>query len=164
MSRCVFQSHGLEDTQSLARTVALHAQGGLTIALDGELGAGKTQFVRSFCIARGVNSSEVNSPTFVLLQYYQGTDLLIAHMDAYRLESLDEFLAIGGDEVLQDQESVCLIEWAEKIREALPTDHLAVRITQCSETGREFEFTAEHGVGDVVLRQLADSHSELRVK
>jgi tRNA threonylcarbamoyladenosine biosynthesis protein TsaE len=148
--------HNTTETSRLAGRVAALARPGQVIALNGELGAGKTQFVRAFSIALGVDAAAVNSPTFVLLQYYNADDLLIAHMDAYRLADLDEFLAIGGDEVLEDSETICLIEWADRVREILPSDHVSVHITHAGESARRFDISAAAGSGAALVKALSE--------
>lgn len=153
----VIHSCSPEDSGRLAARVAERTPLGLVIALDGELGAGKTRFVRDFCSQRGVDPERVNSPTFVLLQYYAGDDGMIAHMDAYRLEGTEEFEAIGGVEVLDDPQSVCLIEWADRIRELLPADHLSIRIIPTGEQSRRFELQAVSGAGADLLQALRDA-------
>jgi tRNA threonylcarbamoyladenosine biosynthesis protein TsaE len=160
MHRRVIQTDSPQQTELLAAKVARVAVPGLVIALDGELGSGKTWFVRAFSIVMGVEPSLVNSPTFVLLQYYPANQCLIAHMDAFRLADPDEFLAIGGDEVLSSDDNICLIEWSERVSDLLPRDHLAVQITQVSHQSRRFEFSAACGIGATVLQGITESRSD----
>lgn len=89
------------------------------IGINGELGSGKTTLVRSLCQGLGCSSLEfVTSPTFVLMQEYQGR-CTIYHLDVYRLESESQFLDFGGDELFQGG-NVVLIEWADKIKKCIP--------------------------------------------
>ncbi|MFI4861500.1 MAG: tRNA (adenosine(37)-N6)-threonylcarbamoyltransferase complex ATPase subunit type 1 TsaE [Phycisphaerales bacterium JB063] len=112
---------------------------GDVIALDGELGAGKTQFVRGLAEGLGLDPRAVSSPTFVIVQEYDtagaggvlvgGVEALI-HIDAYRLRSAEDLASVGweGDGSAMREGTVVAIEWASLLGEALPDDHLAVRI------------------------------------
>ena len=113
---------------------------GDVIALNGDLGAGKTRLVQAVAEALGYIDQLVNSPTFVLIQEYDGP-LPLYHVDAYRLKDSDEFLDIGGDEVLHGDRAT-LIEWADRIADVLPRDHLRIDITATGETSRQFVLSA----------------------
>ncbi len=88
------------------------------LALVGELGAGKTQFVKGLAVGLGY-PGEVTSPTFTLIHEYHGGRLPLYHFDFYRLESEDEALQLGLDEYLAGQ-GICVIEWADKFPRLLP--------------------------------------------
>ena len=130
------------DTQRLAEALATHLSPGLTIALDGELGAGKTHFTRALCRALGVDDSQVNSPTFVLLQLYTDGRIPVAHFDTWRLGGPDEFLAIGSDEYLHSPHWLCLVEWACRVSDCLPEDHLQITIQHTGPESRQFIISA----------------------
>jgi tRNA threonylcarbamoyladenosine biosynthesis protein TsaE len=105
------------------------------IALNGELGSGKTTLVRSLCQGLGCSSLEfVTSPTFVLMQEYQGR-YTVNHLDVYRLESELQFLEFGGDELFQSG-NVVLIEWADKIKNCLPPVRMEVFLEVVSQDER----------------------------
>lgn len=111
-----------EDTENLAKEIASRIKGGETIGLVGDLGAGKTTFSKYLAKALGVES-HVNSPTFVIMKVYEthGHGIrYVAHMDAYRLSNSNQLSEIGLDVYLNNPDSVVIIEWAEKIKEALP--------------------------------------------
>lgn len=137
-----FDATDLAATQRLARALAAHVPGGSLVTLDGELGAGKTCLVRALTQAWGVPPDDVNSPTFVLVNEYQGVHR-IYHLDAYRLRDEDEFMELGADEWLESS-AITLIEWADRIRQALPVEHLSIRIDVTGDTARRFRFEA-HG-------------------
>jgi len=123
------------------------------IALDGQLGAGKTHLCRA--IAEGLkvlNPAAVNSPTFVLIQEYAAR-LPIFHFDAYRLSGPQEFLELGVDEYFAAG-GVCLIEWAERVRSALPDERLDIQIRVLSQTSRSLAFTAHGGRHAELLQAL----------
>ncbi|MEZ6043328.1 MAG: tRNA (adenosine(37)-N6)-threonylcarbamoyltransferase complex ATPase subunit type 1 TsaE [Planctomycetaceae bacterium] len=150
----LFDSHCESDTDKLAQQMAGVLTSQHMIALNGQLGSGKTRFVRALCAALEIDTDQVNSPTFVLLQLYSGGRIPVAHFDTYRLADVDEFLAIGGDDFLNNGESLCLVEWADRIAEVLPADRLDVTIEQTGEHSRRFHMTATGPQSSVVTRHL----------
>lgn len=126
----------------LARTLAKKLYPGLVIALNGDLGAGKTTFTQDLTKAAGVTET-VNSPTFVLMNIYNGP-LRFYHFDLYRLTTADDLENIGGEELIPSTDGVTIIEWAEKIPEILPEKYLQIDITYKDEHSRIFKIT-EHG-------------------
>jgi len=108
-----FISHSPVETESLGERFGRHAQVGAVFALNGELGAGKTQFVKG--LARGLGiTALVHSPTFTLVNEYDGGRLKLSHLDLYRLETRKQVLAAGlGDYLAPD--GVSVIEWAERL-------------------------------------------------
>ena len=111
-------SQNAEETIAFGRSLADSLRRGDVLALCGELGAGKTHFVKG--LAAGLAAGDVvTSPTFTLIHEYIGGRLPLYHFDFYRLESEGEALRIGLDEYL-DGEGVCAIEWAEKFPALLP--------------------------------------------
>ena len=122
-------SHSPAETESLGETWGREAQRGLVIALSGDLGAGKTQLVRG--VARGLGyPGRVRSPTFALVNIYEGGRLPLFHLDLYRLESLEAVYRAGMDEYLQP-DGVAVIEWAERLLPAsgVPNTQHATRNT-----------------------------------
>ena len=105
------------------------------VAMSGDLGAGKTAFIRGVCEFFGC-ASQVSSPTFTIVHEYDGTGS-IAHCDLYRLESTEEMLQIGLDQLFRE-ERVILIEWAERAEKALPDAAIRVRMS-VEGTGRRIE-------------------------
>lgn len=116
----VLDAKDLKDTGKLAELLALRAGPGTVIALDGDLGAGKTAFSQLFAKHLGVEQ-QVNSPTFTIIKEYEGR-LPFYHMDVYRL-SLEEADELGLDEYFEGQ-GVTLVEWATLIEELLPPAYL----------------------------------------
>ena len=153
-SRLTFVSHSEADTDRLGGALARALTSGISIALNGQLGSGKTRLVRSVCAALGINTQLVNSPTFVILQLYVDGRIPVAHFDTYRLADMDEFLAIGADEYLDSEEWLNLIEWAERVAGALPADRLTINIEQTGETDRSFELQALGPRSGRVLERL----------
>ena len=108
-----FISHSPAETQSLGERWGRTAESGLVIGLSGELGAGKTELVKG--LARGLGiAARVHSPTFTLVNEYDGGRLPLFHLDLYRLETAGQIIAAGLEEFLQPK-GVTVIEWAERI-------------------------------------------------
>jgi tRNA threonylcarbamoyladenosine biosynthesis protein TsaE len=108
-----FISHSPAETEALGEKLGRVAARGLVIALSGDLGAGKTQFVKG--LARGLGISDrVHSPTFTLVNEYGGGRLKLFHLDLYRLETPEQILSAGIEEFLEP-DGVAVIEWAERI-------------------------------------------------
>ncbi len=134
------QSDSLDETRRLGAALAACLAPGDVVALDGELGAGKTHLVQAITQALEVDPEEVHSPTFVLIQEYDGR-IPICHIDAYRLNDIDEFLELGADELLGG-DAVTLIEWASRVKDVLPRDRLSIQITSSGETSRTLLITS----------------------
>jgi tRNA threonylcarbamoyladenosine biosynthesis protein TsaE len=110
-----FISHSPAETEALGEQFGRAAKRGLVIALSGDLGAGKTQFVKG--LARGLEiSARVHSPTFTLVNEYGGGRLKLFHLDLYRLETAEQILSAGVEEFLSP-DGIAVIEWAERIRD-----------------------------------------------
>ena len=110
-----FISHSPAETESLGEKLGSAAERGLVLALSGDLGAGKTQFVKG--LARGLGISvRVHSPTFTLVNEYEGGRLKLFHLDLYRLETPGQILSAGIGEYLSP-DGVAVIEWADRIEE-----------------------------------------------
>ncbi|MDD7202266.1 MAG: tRNA (adenosine(37)-N6)-threonylcarbamoyltransferase complex ATPase subunit type 1 TsaE [Sphaerochaetaceae bacterium] len=121
-----FVSHTPEETLEIGRAIGAKCKSGTVISLRGSLGAGKTVIAKGVAEALGIKDAIV-SPTFTLIQEYQGTKLQMFHMDLYRLSGTDEFEMIGGEEMLYGK-AVVLIEWSEKIEEMLPEGTVFITI------------------------------------
>lgn len=114
MPTATFISHSAAETESLGAQFGRSAERGLVIALNGELGAGKTQFVRG--LARGLGSpARVHSPTFTLANEYGGGRLKLFHLDLYRLETPEQIFSAGIEDYLPP-DGVLVIEWAERLQ------------------------------------------------
>ena len=113
-------------TQALGRAIAVALQPGEAICLWGPLGAGKSTLARALVRALTTPDEEVPSPTFTLVQFYEGARLNVAHFDLYRLTSPDEAYEIGLDDALD--EGAAVIEWPERLDGRLPRDRLDVEI------------------------------------
>lgn len=141
MSECEFLSSSPAATLSLGKKLGERLAPGSVIA-DGELGCGKTLLTRGICAGLGVPPRQVNSPTFVLVNEYQGR-LPVFHLDLYRLDNIDDGFEIGiMDYFARAAGGVMLIEWAEKMSSLLPPDVLKVEFDIISARKRRIVFSA----------------------
>ena len=146
----------LAATNAFGRRLGAVLEAGAVVGLVGEMGAGKTHLTRAICEGLGLlNSAAVTSPTFVLIQEYEGR-LPIFHFDTYRLRSPREFAELGAAEYL-DGAGVCLIEWADRVVEFLPPDRLTVTLSHIDETTRRAVVTAGGPRHAAMLERLAAS-------
>ncbi|MDD5350877.1 MAG: tRNA (adenosine(37)-N6)-threonylcarbamoyltransferase complex ATPase subunit type 1 TsaE [Chthoniobacteraceae bacterium] len=111
-------SHSPQETFQLGQRLAAGLRPGDVLALEGDLGAGKTQFTKGLAAGLGVEA-DVTSPTFTLVHEYPGGRLPLFHIDLYRLEDAEEVLGIGLDDYL-DGDGVTVIEWADKFAALMP--------------------------------------------
>ena len=117
METYTFTSHSSTETMDFASNLASKLHVGDVVVLTGELGAGKTKFTEGFLRYFGLDK-EISSPTYNIVNEYKKDDIKIYHFDVYRLEDVCEFYAIGGEDYFSS--GICLIEWGELIKEALP--------------------------------------------
>ncbi len=109
--------------KKLAVQIASKLNIGDIIVLTGELGSGKTKFTEGFLSYFNLDK-EISSPTFTIVNEYKNSNISIFHFDVYRLEDVDEFYAIGGDEYFNS--GISIIEWGELIKDALPKDYIEI--------------------------------------
>ncbi len=120
---------------SIAELIASDASLPRFIALFGDLGVGKTAFVRGFA-SKLAPSSRVKSPTFALVNEYRGDPLSVFHFDMYRIESEDELYSIGFFDYL-NRRGICLVEWSENIEYALPDEYFSLKIEKCPDKSED---------------------------
>ncbi len=129
--------NSIEETQHLAERFSKKLKPGQIIRLEGDLGAGKTTFVRFVLKSLGVKG-EITSPTFSILKSYKGK-FLFHHFDMYRINE-EEAIELGFDEILSGKNSVIFIEWSENIESLLPPSCALIKIQYIDENKREFSF------------------------
>lgn len=129
-----------EETMEVAENIESEKFPGMVICLDGELGSGKTVFVKGFAKALGINEV-ITSPTFSLVKEYLNGEMPLYHMDVYRLD--DNNKDFGFNDYL-NMNGVCIIEWPEMIQDMLPEERLDVKIKVLDEDTRVLIFTP-HG-------------------
>lgn len=116
-------SHNSIETMEFASRLASKLHIGDIVILSGELGSGKTKFTEGFLSYFNLDK-EISSPTFTIVNEYKNSNISIFHFDVYRLEDVDEFYAIGGDEYFNS--GISIIEWGELIKDALPKDYIEI--------------------------------------
>ena len=139
-----------EETAALGRRVGEVCPAGTLLALVGDLGAGKTRFVKGLAAGLGIREDEVTSPTFVLMNLHPGR-LPLAHFDLYRLEAVD-LPSLGFYDVRD--EGVVVMEWADKVDEKLLGDHVRVEFAFTGETSRRLIFHARGERSGKLLQSL----------
>ena len=135
-----FTSRSEEDTLELAENIESEKFPGMLICLDGELGSGKTVFVKGFAKALGIQET-ITSPTFNLVKEYNDCEMPLYHMDVYRLDSDDETIGLAD---YLNSDAVCIIEWSEIIADQLPEERLDIKIKVIDDETRVLVFTP-HG-------------------
>mgnify|MGYP000082387592 CR=1 FL=1 len=131
-----FVSHSPEETIALGKQFAGELSPGVIVCLNGELGAGKTHFVKGMAEALGVDQNDVQSPTFTLINEYM-SDPPLYHFDCYRMESPREALEIGAEEYFYG-DGICVIEWPERITSILPPEAIWISIEATDKETRKF--------------------------
>ena len=124
-----------EETEKLGFAIGQAAGEGDVICLSGDLGAGKTALAKGIALAKGVPESEITSPTFAIMNIYQGKDTDLRHFDLYRLNRAEELDDIGFDEYVGGC-GITLIEWADLFSEEMPEEYLQINIS-VENTGRK---------------------------
>lgn len=137
-----FISHSGEETKEFARNFAQKLKKGTVLTLYGDLGVGKTTFVQGLAEGLGIEK-RIISPTFVIVRQYgiKNHELRIKnlyHIDLYRMEHLDDILELGIKELIADNESLVVIEWAEKMKEYLPQKRFDIAFETRDEDTRVF--------------------------
>ena len=127
-------SHSFQETIDIGSRFARHLKAGDIVCLEGDLGAGKTVFAKGVAAGLGLDPNTVNSPTFVLMNYYPGKTPLY-HFDLYRLEKPQEVASVNFDEYLYG-EGICLIEWPRRLGKLLPQNHWLVELQHKNENER----------------------------
>lgn len=147
------QSNSPEQTEQLGQKLGTLLTSGDVVALSGELGGGKTCFVRGIVAAMSPeNASQVSSPTFAILNEYSG-NTAIYHYDCYRLHGVDDALEMGLDEQLEGT-GICLIEWPDRINTLLPKEHLAINFRYVDDQARAITLQGYGTRGSSLLKQL----------
>jgi tRNA threonylcarbamoyladenosine biosynthesis protein TsaE len=137
------ETASVAETMALGERLAEHLRPGDIVALYGDLGAGKTHFVKGIARALGVDEATVSSPTFTIVQEYAGS-CPIYHIDAYRVKTPGEFYELGYEDYFYG-DGLCLIEWPSRIEALLPDDAIRLRLTHQGGDRRRIEHVADDG-------------------
>lgn len=140
----IIETFSADETYEYGRKMGAEAQPGDVYCLTGDLGVGKTVFTQGFAAGLGVEES-VSSPTFTIVQEYEGEKMPFYHFDVYRIGDVEEMDEIGFDDYIYGG-GVCLIEWADLIREILPEDFVGILIEKDMDKGFDYrKITLERG-------------------
>jgi tRNA threonylcarbamoyladenosine biosynthesis protein TsaE len=139
-------SKNKEQTKNIALDLAKCLQESKVIALEGDLGSGKTTFIQGLALGLGIKS-KISSPTFVIFKKYkvqnhQKLDWFY-HFDLYRIENPEEIMDLGFEEIINNKHVIVAIEWAEKIKNLLPTDSLKIKIKYLNKSSRKIIFNEQ---------------------
>lgn len=137
MTALQISATSVEMTRQIGARLAAQAQAGDVLGLEGDLGAGKTEFVRGFVASLNENAP-VRSPSFALVYTYQTPRFPVHHFDFYRLSDPEELLEIGFDEYLRG-DAVCLIEWSDLFPDVLPSNARRIRFRELPDGSRSIE-------------------------
>ena len=132
----IIQIESLDELDGVAQAVIDSLNGRTVVAFDAPMGAGKTTLVSRIAALLGAED-DVTSPTFAIVNQYEGRERTIYHFDMYRIERIEEALDFGSEEYLSSGE-LCLVEWPEKIEALLPDDTMVVKIEILSDSARRF--------------------------
>lgn len=149
-----FELNTEEDTKKLAEFAGKCIKEGITLALIGNLGAGKTLFSKALAKTLGAEE-EVTSPTFNIMNIYEGV-CPIYHFDLYRLENLNQLEDIGFYEYTESEEGICLIEWADKFIEEMPENTVKVNFEILDKNKRRITFDGEGELVEEFMETLKD--------
>lgn len=148
-------SESPEHTAALGARLGEALEAGDVLALDGDLGAGKTSLVRGIADGLGVPRREVRSPTFILVARHDGGRIPLVHVDAYRLADARGLVELGIDEVL-DPGAAAAIEWAPRVAAALPADRLEIAIEHAGPRRRILKLEARGPRSAALLGRFAE--------
>jgi len=122
------QTHNEEETMAAGRALSSRIEPGRVIAIYGDLGTGKTHFVKGFADGLGIPPEQVDSPTFTLLQEYRTPEgLMLYHFDFYRLKTKQEAVEIGTEEYFYG-DGISIVEWPDRIEDLLPEEAIRIRM------------------------------------
>ncbi|WP_276981426.1 tRNA (adenosine(37)-N6)-threonylcarbamoyltransferase complex ATPase subunit type 1 TsaE [Johnsonella ignava] len=140
----IYDSFSYENTLRFAYDFSKDIKGGTVICLDGEIGAGKTVFAKGFALGLGIDD-DIVSPTFTIMQVYDGGRLPLYHFDAYRISDSDEMYEIGFEDYLFGS-GVCIIEWSELIEDIIPDSAIKIRIDRDVQKGLDYRRITVEGL------------------
>jgi tRNA threonylcarbamoyladenosine biosynthesis protein TsaE len=162
----VWISRSPEETRAFGEAIGRRLTGGELIALEGNLGAGKTHLIQGLARGLGITDPTITSPTFVFIHEFRGRHPL-AHVDLFRIERESDLFDLGLLEYL-DSPWVVAIEWADKAGGALPAERLTIRLVQEDETTRKIEFVASgeryQGLLDALIQETPQQKSPDKTK
>jgi tRNA threonylcarbamoyladenosine biosynthesis protein TsaE len=145
MTTLEYTTHSAEETIALGRELAPKLRNLRMVILHGDLGAGKTTFIKG--IAEGLNAAsqdDVTSPTFTLMHEYRGPEVTLYHVDLYRIETERELATLGLDELFAEEGNLVLLEWGEKFLRLVAECDAEISIERVGEHERKFVARYNH--------------------
>ena len=142
MFKKIYSSNSYEETRKIASEFAKNLHPGDVLTLDGDLGAGKTAFTGGLAKGLGIET-HVTSPTFTIVNEYRTGTLPLFHFDVYRLESMDDLYDIGWEDYIA-QGGICVVEWADIVRDELDLPYYEIRITKQNENEDARQISIEY--------------------
>jgi len=130
-----------QETKEIAISLVKKIKKGGVICLFGDLGTGKTVFTKGLAEGLGVENLSIKSPTYTYIRHHKKNGQNIYHIDLYRLEQIDELLALELDEIMQNKENIIIVEWADRMGSVLPKKRIDVEISYIDDTSREIKIT-----------------------
>ena len=134
----MYTSNNENKTMAIAHKFAKNLEPGDVVILCADLGSGKTVFARGLIGAYGIKQA-ITSPTFTIVNKYDGKKMTLYHFDMYRLQDYEEAMAAGLDELMDDKSAIKIVEWPEKCPELLPEHYHKVTITKVDDTTRTIQ-------------------------
>ena len=157
----VIQTRSASETIRIGKRIGSHLRPGDVVALVGELGAGKTQFIKGLATGAGVGKpTYISSPSFTLINEYPGK-VPFYHIDLFRLKSQKEAEGLGLEDYLQGR-GITAIEWADKIPSFLPDEMLSIHIVYTGKNRRSVEISGKGKRYEDLINELKISDRELR--
>ena len=137
----IYLSKGVKETEKLAgfllrKIKKLKPRKAIIVALEGELGAGKTVFVKGMAKVLKVKT-KIKSPTFNLMKHYLFKSGVLYHLDCYRLKDHRDLKVFGIKEIFNNPKNIVLVEWSDRVKKILPTDHIKIHIDHISKNKRK---------------------------
>ena len=140
----IYETNSWQETFDLGVKLGTEAKAGQVYCLNGDLGVGKTVFTQGFAKGLGIQEP-VNSPTFTIVQPYEGGRLTLWHFDVYRIGDLSEMDEIGWEDCFYG-DGVCVVEWSSQIEELLPDDAIHISIEKDPEQGFDYRRIRVEGI------------------
>ncbi len=140
--RVIFTSFSPEETLAFGKRVGEHAPLGTVFSFFGDLGSGKTTFIKGILSGVGIDPEEITSPTFTYMHSFtskKNPAISIYHFDLYRLKTTEDFITLGFHEYLQEEGAICCIEWSDKIASLLPKNTISLTLSYQNTTQRIIE-------------------------
>jgi len=135
------QSNSVNDTLKIGSIIARNLRAGDIVCLFGQLGSGKTVLTKGIAKGLGIDKAKVYSPSFVLIREHAQGRLPLYHFDLYRLNTIEDIMALGYEEYLFDR-GVTIIEWADRLKYLLPEEFLKIELFFGEDSKRQLKFTA----------------------